>query len=229
MRILDSSVEKIEKMEATFAEIFQFESLSAASSDFAAGEVTKARNEKVFKTVSMTLDAVYAVSQDAQSLETFLHLHIPKMEDGNNFGVSVQLAMLKQLSDLQTDTSARIDDLSSYASTRADALDKLKLPSTSSTITKSSSSTDTDGKKEAKATESTEEKKTLSDSVGPAYESRVAALVSLDTLYYSKAQRAFQNVLCLYMGALDFMIKNKDKIEKPKGDGGSHSGYHSMY
>jgi hypothetical protein len=229
MKILDGSVGKLEAMEASFAEIFPYSTLSAASRDFASVDVTKATNEKVLKAVSMTLDSIYSVSQDVLSFETFLHLHIPKMEDGNNFGVSVQLAMLKLFSDLQEATSSRVDDLSSYASARADALEKLKLTSTSSTVTKSSANTTTDGKKEEKTTELTEEKKSSSDCTGPAYESRVAALVALDSLYYSKAQRAFQTVMTLYMAALDFMDKNKEKLVLPKGSGGSHSGFHSMY
>ena len=121
------------------------------------------------------------------------------MEDGNNFGVTVQLAFLKQLYDLQEIASSKIDELSSYSEKRADALDKLKLPSTSLSVTKSSSQSDTDGKKEVKSSESTEEKKTSNDSTGPAFQTRVAALVATDTLYYSKAQRSFQSVMTLYM------------------------------
>lgn len=169
------------------------------------------------------------ILSDARSVEVFIHLHIPKMEDGNNFGVSVQLSMLKQLSEIQEAAGKAIDDLSGYANARAESLSKLSLPSASTSVTKSNSSTTTDGKKEEKTSETTEEKKSSSESSGPAFESRVAALVETDTLYYSKAQRAFQSVMTLYMGALDFMDKNKDKLEMPKGSGGSHSGYASMY
>jgi hypothetical protein len=123
------------------------------------------------------------------------------MEDGNNFGVSVQLSMLKELSDMQDAAGKAIDDLSGYANAHAESLSKLNLPSTSSSVTKSSSSTTTDGKKEEKNSESTEEKSSSSASSGPGFESRVAALVATDTLYYSKAQRAFQSIMTLYMAA----------------------------
>ena len=229
MKIVESSVEKIGSMESSYAELFPFPTLSAATADFASGDVTSVSNEKVAKAVSATLDAIYSVSQDIQAMETFLHLHVPKMEDGNNFGVTVQLAMLKICSDLQEEVTSKIDDLSAYTGKRAEALEKLSLPSTSSTVTESSSVTTTDGKPENKSSESKEKKTTSSDSDSPAYKSRVAALVSVDTLFYSKAQRAFQSVMTTYMSAVDFMDKNKEKLEKPKGSGGSHSGYHSMY
>lgn len=228
MKVLDSSVAKLEGMEKSFSECFPYPSLSAASADFA-GASTSAANEKVAKGVSLALDALASMSQDAQTLENFLHLHIPKMEDGNNFGVTVQLSSLKQLSEVQEAVTKHIDSLAGYANARAEALSKLSLPSSSTTVTKSSSKSTTDGKAEDKTSESTEEKSTESPASGPAYESRIAAVIAVDALYYSKAQRAFQAVMTLYIASLDFMDKNKEKLEKPKGSGGSHAGYSSMY
>merc|ERR1719263_333365 len=157
-------------------------------------------------------------------METFLRLHIPKMEDGNNFGVTVQLALLKEISDLQQANAKSLDDLSGYAGARAEALEKMKLPSIGVTATKSTSVATTDGKKEGKISESTEEKKSSSDDTGPAASARKSALVAIDTLYYSKSQRCFES----FMTTLDFLDKNKEKLEKPKG-GGSGGGYSSMY
>jgi hypothetical protein len=138
---------------------------------------------------------------DARALELFLNLHVPKMEDGNNFGVSVQLNALKVLSDMQEAAGKALDDLGGYANARAESLSKLTLPSTSTSVTKSTSATTTDGKLEDKSSESTEEKLSSSPTTGPMFESRVAALIATDTLYYSKAQRAFQAVMASYMSA----------------------------
>ena len=257
MKILDDAISKLQRMEASYSDIFpyqvrtpslekilfsflqretylylfilSFQSLSSASEDFKTIDAASELNEKVVKAVSTTLDEIAVVSQDIHSLETFIHLHFPPMEDGGNIGVSIQLAFLKQLSDLQSSISSKIEELSAYSEKRADALEKLKLPSTSLSVTKSNSQSDTDGKKEVKSSETTEEKKTSNDSTGPAFQTRVAALIATDTLYYSKAQRSFQSVMTLYMALLDFMDKNREKLEKPKGSGGSHSGYHSMY
>jgi Proteasome activator pa28 beta subunit len=227
LKILEDSPAKLEAMESTYAATFPFPSLSAASADFASSDITS--NAKVMNAVTTTLDAIASVDQDIRTLESFLRLHLPKMEDGNNFGVTVQLSLLKDITDLQGVTAAKIDELSGYAGARADALEKLKLPSTGSSVTKSTSVTTTDGKKEEKSSESTEEKKTTSDESGPIVTSRKAALVAIDTQYYSKAQRAFQSVLTSFMASLDFLDKNKEKLEKPKGSGGAHSGFSSMY
>mmetsp|Transcript_16745 Transcript_16745/g.47902 ORF Transcript_16745/g.47902 Transcript_16745/m.47902 type:complete len:244 (-) Transcript_16745:50-781(-) len=227
-KVLDASISKMDSLESSFAEAFPYPSLSAASADFG-GSVTMASNDKVSKCVMLALDAMSSMSQDAQTLENFLHLHIPKMEDGNNFGVTVQLSVLKQLSEVQEAVTKNLDSLAAYAGARADALEKLKLPSSSKSVSKSTAITTTDGTKEEKVSESTEEKSSENENSGPAYESRVAALVAVDTLYYAKAQRALQSVMTLYIGSLDFMNKNMDKLEKPKGSGGSHSGFHSMY
>ena len=214
-------------MESSFKTAFPYPSLSAASLEFGAS-ATMALNEQVASCVSLALDALSSMSQDGQTLENFLNLHIPKMEDGNNFGVTVQLSALKQLSDLQAGVSKEIDSLAGYASARADALEKLKLPSSSKSVSKSTSVSTTDGKKEEKTTETTDEKSDESFG-GAVKESRIAAVVACDTLYYSKAQRAMQSVMSLYIASLDFMSKNMEKLEKPKGSGGSHSGFSSMY
>eukprot|EP00980_Cylindrotheca_fusiformis_P026139 scaffold15472_cov117-Cylindrotheca_fusiformis.AAC.3 len=255
-KILDGAVPKLEKMEATFAQCFPYPSLSAASADFKANSVESGANEKVSNVVAVTMDEISALSQDARALELYLNMHIPKMEDGNNFGVTVQLNALKELKEMQEAAGKALDDLSGYANARAESLSKLNLPSTSSSVTQSTSTTTTDGKKEEKSSQTTEEKQSSSPTSGPMFDSRVAALIATDTLYYSKAQRAFLAVMAAYMASyvfrlnrdpvmllllfsplrlplgllrLDYMDKNKEKLEKPKGSGGSHSGFHSMY
>jgi hypothetical protein len=229
MKVLEDGVGKIESLEAAFAECFPYTSLSAASADFSSLDVAADKNEKVAKAVTLVLDAITSMTQDSQTLATFLHLHIPKMEDGNNFGVTVQLSLLKDLSDLQEAITKGVDDISGYHGVRAEALSKLSLPSGSGSVTKSTFVTITDGKQEDKTCEAKEEKNSTSDATGPVYAARVSALVAVDTLYYAKAQRIFQSNFTLYLAALDFLDKNKDKLEMPKGAGGARSSYHSMY
>jgi hypothetical protein len=229
MKVLEDGIGKIESLEAAFSECFPYTSLSAASADFSSLDVTADKNEKVAKAVTTVLDAITSITQDSQTVATFLHLHIPKMEDGNNFGVTVQLSLLKEISDLQEAVTKGVDDLSGYHSARAEALSKLSLPSTSGSVTKSTSVTTTDGKQEDKTSETKEEKKATNDTSGPVYAARVSALVAVDTLYYAKAQRIFQSNLTLYLATLDFFDKNKDKLEMPKGAGGARASFHSMY
>eukprot|EP00934_Nitzschia_sp_Nitz4_P001264 Nitzschia sp. Nitz4//scaffold23_size168460//122133//123035//NITZ4_002238-RA/size168460-processed-gene-0.232-mRNA-1//1//CDS//3329543692//1264//frame0 len=223
-QVLETACTQLDAMDKSYTETFTYPSLSAASVAFGPA-ATLSSNEAVAKGVAVTLDVLSTLSLQVQTIEQFLHLHIPQMEDGNNFGVTIQLALLKQLSEFQEAVAKHIDTLAGYASARADALEKLKLPSVSKSVTKSTSVTTTDGKQEDKTAESTEEKATESDTTGPAYASRVQAVVAVDVLYYSKAQRAFQSSLSLFLAALDCMDKNQDKLEKPKGSGGFTSMY----
>jgi hypothetical protein len=94
-------------------------------------------------------------------------------------------------------------------------------------VTKSTSATTTDGKKEEKESESKEEKQSSSSSNGPAYESRVAAVVAVDTLYYSKASAILSQSIISVIGVMDFIDKNKEKLIEPKGNSGSSN--FSMY
>lgn len=230
MDLLKGSVKTLKEMQALIPQLFPFTKLSEASASFA-GSATASQNPAVSKAVTTTLDAVESLSDTARTLEYFVHLHIPKIEDGGNFGVSIQLDLLKKLGDVQEAVSKNVDDLCGYANARAEALSKLNLPSSSTSVTKSSSTSTTDGKKEEKTSETTEEKGSSSPASGPAYESRVGAVVAVDTLYYSKARKIFQQCLILYVAAMDFMDKNQEKLIKPKGSGGGmgSGGYSSMY
>jgi len=115
-----------------------------------------------------------------------------------------------------------IEDLLEYEAKRASALEKL-LPSAQTSITKAA--TTTDGKKEEKQIEQTEEKSNAS--TGAAYESRVASVVAVDSLYYSKARGILSQTMISLIAVMDFVDKNKDKLTEPKGKSGGSN--FSMY
>merc|ERR1711998_81455 len=146
------------------------------------------------------------------NVEDYVMLHVPKMEDGNNFGVTVQLAALKQLQDSSEALSKSLDELSKYYTARADAMDKLQLSSENSSETKKE---ENDGN-ETKI------------SSGKQEFHRVQAVYAVDTQYYAHARKALRAVRSAYIANLDFILKNCDKIEAPKGNSGV-SNFSSMY
>merc|ERR1712226_1434083 len=81
----------------------------------------------------------------------FITLTIPQMEDGNNFGVTVQLALLKQITEAREKNDSAMEDLMKYGGSRAEALEKCKLPSVAVT--------QTDTVSESNSQENTEEKR----------------------------------------------------------------------
>lgn len=226
MDLLDASVGTIGEMQKLYSELFPPEKLSVASSDFK-NSATLANNDKVARAVTTTLDQVSAQIDLLNKIDYFLTLHIPTIEDGGNFGVGVQLDLVKKLGEMKETANKAIEALLGYDSARADALGKLNLPSSTSSVTKSSSSTTTDGKKEEKESESKEEKQTSSSSTGPVYESRIGAVVAVDTLYYSKANGILSQTIISLIGVMDFIDKNKEKLVEPKGKSGGSN--FSMY
>jgi len=226
MELLNSSVAGVEEMQKTHSELFHYDKLSVASNDFKEF-ATVATNEIVARAVTTTVDQVSTQTTLLNKLDYFLTLHIPTIEDGGNFGVGVQLDLLKKLGEMKETANKSTEALLGYESARADALGKLNLPSSTSSVTKSTSATTTDGNKEEKDCESREEKQSSSSSTGPAYESRVGAVVAVDTLYYSKASGILSECIISLIGVMDFIDKNKEKLIEPRGKSGGSN--FSMY
>jgi hypothetical protein len=186
-------------------------------------------------TIHTTIDAVDAVATDLAVLCHYVTLTIPKMEDGGNWGVSVQLNALKAMSDSKEKLEKGLEELSKYTSTRAEALDKCKLASTSKSVTNSKSQSSSEGttteKGDAKSSDtktSTEEKESSTAAgEGLEVEYRKQAVTAVDVLFYSKAKSLYMAAMTSFMTAIDMMDKNADKISAPKGNGGGGSS--SMY
>jgi hypothetical protein len=220
-------------LQSTYQQHFPAEALSATQKKFAAGDVTK--NDAVMSLVDTTSDVTDSILEAMVRIEQYIHLTIPKMEDGNNFGVTVQLTALKQITDSKELLVKGLEALTQYPSARADALEKCKLPSQSTSTSTTKSQSDSQGnnteKGDVKSTStgsSKEEKTTETVTVSPELAYRKLAVTAVDISYYCKAKGLFQTALIGYMAALDFLEKNSDKIAKPKGQNGAGS-YSSMY
>ena len=221
-------------MDASFPTLFPFKTLSEASSALSSGDVL-VPNAVLVKALNATSEAVDTTMTACLTMERYVLLTIPKMEDGNNFGVTVQLAALKQMKDDRERLEKVLEELSKYASSRADALEKCKLNSSSSskTTTASTSNADTKGGEKSGVTSSTSsstEEKTVESANQIAEASfRQQAVWAVDALYYSKARTAFMFALTCYLTAVDFLDKNQEKIAAPKGSTGGRASYSSMY
>lgn len=179
------------------------------------------QNAVVIDALNASQDVVVQALDNISDIEDYIMLHIPQMEDGNNFGVAVQLAALKQLKDSSESLSKGLNDLSKYYSDRADAMDKLGLSSESSSKVQKEENDGTDAKiiitKETKICEGQQEFH------------RVEAVYAVDTKYYAIAKRTLRAVKSAYISNLDFLFKNAEKIEKPKGDNDGGSRFTSYY
>jgi Proteasome activator pa28 beta subunit len=214
-----------------------------ASHYAAQGSSLTDKNAALSNTLSITVDAVDTVLTQLGCMEQYITLTIPKMEDGNNFGVTVQLTALKHVNDTQDKLLKQLEELLKYSAARADVLEKAKSlqPSESKTVvstTAESNGTSTGPNKDTKVQEtsptssnnsSTETKTTVSTVVSsPELAFRTQAVTDLDVVYYCKAKATMQMCLAGYLGALDFLQKNSDKVAAPRGTSGT-SAYKSMY
>jgi len=223
MDIVDSSVDMILAMQKTEKDLFNTIIDYSTFENYA----TLATNEVVSKAIDGTLAQVSKQTELLFSLDSFIALHIPTIEDGGNFGVGVQLDLVKKLGEMKEAANKATEALYGYESARADALAKLNLPSKTQTATMSTVDSKSDGKPEKKESITTEEKETKSPPSGPVYDARVKAVVAVDSLYMSKASVIFTQSIISLMAVMDFVDKNKEKLFEPKGKMGGSS--FSMY
>jgi hypothetical protein len=226
----------VKQLQQVLASQFPTSSFTAVSESFMKDESFVEKNDKCSSAISVTLDAIDYALNTIATIEQYVQLSIPKVEDGGNFGVSIQLAAIKVLNDQNEKLDKYMEDLLKYTSTRADALEKCKLPSTVSTKTATvatSESAGTDKEKGETATnnksKSTEEKSVENMSNLVEGTLRKQAVIAVDVRYYQKAKYVLSSVITALLVVADFMDKNKAKIAAPKGEGSSRGYSGSMY
>ncbi|KAG7386154.1 hypothetical protein PHYPSEUDO_000586 [Phytophthora pseudosyringae] len=162
-------------------------------------------------------DEVARLMSAIQLLQVWIQLQVPKVEDGNNFGVEVQKYAFVHLKEALEKWQKTWDSLADYGSARAAAVDKLNAKansesSTTTTVTSSKGGKDGD---EEKSVTAKVEKQSNADS--KAAEDAVAAVVELDVKWFFNLVRALEGVRDQYAVTEDVITKNKDKIELPRG------------
>ena len=236
LALVSSSPEFANQLQQSYQQLFgAFTTVSAVSQSYT-GDDKLALNTDCANIVATTIDASDAVLQKMATIEQYIHLTVPRMEDGGNWGVGVQLAAIKIIQDARTKMDASVDELYKYAATRADALEKLKLPSKSATKTTTSSTSESKGQDKEKgetgtttSSENTETKTTETSSESPEANLRRAALTAVDVRYYTKAKATFQLTITTFLAVVDFVDKNQLKIKKPQGESGVRGYSNTMY
>eukprot|EP00294_Goniomonas_avonlea_P009214 CAMPEP_0114557078 /NCGR_PEP_ID=MMETSP0114-20121206/9631_1 /TAXON_ID=31324 /ORGANISM="Goniomonas sp, Strain m" /LENGTH=222 /DNA_ID=CAMNT_0001742327 /DNA_START=9 /DNA_END=677 /DNA_ORIENTATION=+ len=165
-----------------------------------------------------SLEAAVAHALDAScrtlgNLELFVRLQVPKCEDGNNFGVEVQEAVLKQIVEQRKALATHITTLHEFHEKRADKGQKfLKEVSTTKT--------DTQGGEKPGVSTVVSEKET--SSVVADYRDFI---VSFDVVTYSRFRQIMTDARDAMIVVADVLHKNKDKVGNPRAGGGGHSMY----
>lgn len=171
-----------------------------------------------------------------QTMERFITLHIPQMEDGNNFGVTVQMTIAKALKDAREGLVKKLEVIPGYYTSRADLVEKFGLTKTAVTTTKTVSKSESKGGKDGDEskeshTEVSEEKSAGNDValVESKLYTRFLALVKTDVNCYVSAKMGLVECKDALLMIFDNVEKNMDKLTSPKGSQGYGGNSMGMY
>lgn len=157
------------------------------------------------------------------------------MEDGNNFGVTVQMTISKALKEVKESLVKKMDFIPSFYSSRADLIDKFGLSKSTISETKTVSKSDVKGGKDGDESKESETKVIEEKSVASALDlesklnSRFMALVKLDVNCYVSARMGMVECRDSLLMILDNVEKNMEKLSSPKGSGGYGGNSMGMY
>lgn len=157
--------------------------------------------------------------------DRFISLCVPKVEDGNNFGVAIQMETRKIVQDRRQKIKELFDKCADYHKDRAvlwkeitpkSSIEKVETKSqTQDQESKNNDETNTD--KQSTATK-TETKSTTPQGILP---DAVAAVVAFDVSWYFHLYYTLEHVRDSYIAIGDVVDKNRTRLEHPKGDGQS--------
>ena len=216
-KVLKEGPDKVKAYQALLKELYPPSlSVSAVSSQYSDPTLIT-KNALLEASMSKTLDALNDMTAALVVLEEYVTLNIPQMEDGNNFGVTVQLSAQQHLTQIQDDLVKDMEELLKYKATRADALEKCKLPSKATTVSTTMSESESKGKttkegdQESRDNKSSKESKTTEtgQTESPDVVLRAEAVQAVDVMYYGRAKAALRYGLIGFMNVLNFFDLSK--------------------
>lgn len=184
-------------------------------------------NASLIEAILAFSDVISLSMDHIQTLERFISLHVPQMEDGNNFGVTVQLTISKFLDETRESLGKQLETIPVYYSGRAEAVEKLGYPkstvSETKSVTTSQSTGGKDGDENKSSSTTTKEEKTASIGSKKIIDYRRKHMISLDVQCYGSLRYGLVDCYDSYLTILDNMEKNKEKLLEPKGRNGGPS------
>lgn len=212
---LSSANAKVSELGALRAQLFPYDTLDAAASAF--GQDLADSNKLNSEALMSVRNEVSSLISTLDAIVAWITLSVPKIEDGGNFGVSIQFEIRKAIADVRKDLKDKFDALADYHEKRAalvpKAVNKVKIERKET----ESSSNSTGGEKgeESKTSKSssTDTSQTLSDVLPD----NVDALIDFDVKWYFNFLCIMNDVVNGHAGVSSLVRLNKEKLEKPRG------------
>ncbi|XP_047136242.1 proteasome activator complex subunit 3 isoform X1 [Hydra vulgaris] len=82
-------------------------------------------NKRLLKLINIIKPEVQDMVEICEKMQMWIQLLIPKIEDGNNFGVSIQEEVLNEIHRIQSDSVTYLDSISRYYITRGKIASKI--------------------------------------------------------------------------------------------------------
>ncbi|KAG5182632.1 proteasome activator pa28 [Tribonema minus] len=210
----------------SLASNFAYTDLSQIESSFtaavaAAGSVP-ATNDKLAKLLPAVQSDLATSINILLALYRWIQVHVPIIEDGNNFGVGVQQEVAKLIAESVTKLEAAFDKLPEYHEKRAGAWEKLAAKEDSTAKKSTSKSTVTGGKEGDENKTTVTESNDTSSSTSRQIPDGLRALVTMDVRCYVQLHKSIQLARDTVLFCADMVEKNVTKIKAPKGDAGRH-------
>lgn len=92
---------------------------------FALPSGTVVCNEPICELIKVVKPVIRGLVEDSNLLKMWISFMIPKIEDGNNFGVSVQEDTLAEIQSVESEAAAFFDQISRYFISRAKIVSKV--------------------------------------------------------------------------------------------------------
>jgi hypothetical protein len=186
------------------------------------------QNVDVSNALERTQSEISTAISTFSTIELWLRLSLPAIEDGNNFGVGIVMEGAKIISESKKELSDLMKTLPDYFKDRSAAAEKLspKVSVSTSETTSKSADKELKGAEETTTskdgTSTSSKKDTSSSTVVP---DAIAHVVALDVNWYLKLHASCDRVRNIYATVCDFLEKNEARITEPKGSGGRMSMY----
>merc|ERR1719235_2347286 len=140
--ILDSFVQRASAVDALSKSVCGEADLAAVEKKFtelitgaiAAGAAPE--NKSIQTAITSVRNEIASAVAALQKVELLISLSTPKIEDGGNFGVSVQAEVKKNLAEYRTALKATMSAYTEYYKARADVADKCTVKSVTTKATK---------------------------------------------------------------------------------------------
>jgi len=156
-----------------------------------------------------------AMTDALRTLETWLHLSVPQVSDGNNFGVEVVEYAAKRITDAKTATKAQLDEVKKYSQDRAGAWEKAVFPQSKKKSSSQETKKTSGGEKDENTTSASE---SVNTSINMVVTDAVEFIIAVDTTHYLAMRANVLELLKTCTITADLIQKNLARIQDPRGD-----------